>query len=329
VKAIYIEHHGAVADLKVSDVPKPSVGGNDEVLVKVEAAGINPSDVGSVAGRFPDSILPRIVGRDFAGTIVEGPADLIGTEVWGTGGDLGITRDGTHAEFLAIPRQAVARRPQRLSVEEAAIAGVPLVTAFSALLILGQMKEGEWVIVSGAAGAVGQAAIQFAHAKGGRVIALVKDASDSWVSKSEGVEAVAQSDRGNLEEVVHQATNGKGADLALNGVGSSIFASLLGALAVGGRQVVYSTVGGRESTLDLQTVYKRQLKLFGLDTQKFDSAQCAAILMQIGPLFDSGTLKPPVIGERYPLSAAAEAYGRVASGKGGKIVFIVSSGLEK
>src|SRR5580658_6316761 len=85
MKAIYIKQHGAVEDLKVGDVPVPSIRPG-EVLVKVAAAGINPSDLASVRGKFADSVLPRIVGRDFAGKIVEGPAELLGTEVWGTGG---------------------------------------------------------------------------------------------------------------------------------------------------------------------------------------------------------------------------------------------------
>jgi NADPH:quinone reductase len=324
MKAIYIQQDTTVADFKVSEVPKPSAEPG-EVLVKVEASGINPSDLASVQGRFPGSVLPRIVGRDFAGKVVEGPTELIGTEVWGTGGDLGISRDGTHAEYLAIPQQAVARRPANLSVEEASIAGVPFITAFSAMFHLGHLKEGEWVIVSGAAGAVGQAAIQLAHAKGARVVALVRDASELWVSQSTAVQAIAQSDQGNLEELVRGATSGRGADLALNGVGSSIFGSLAGSLAVGGRQVVYSVAGGREFTLDLLSFYQKQFALFGLSTQRLDVTDCAAILNEIAPLFESGALKPPAIGERFPLSEAAQAYSRVASGKGGKVVLVMAS----
>src|SRR5277367_5399491 len=116
MKAIYIEHHGAIEDLKVSEVPVPSIGSGD-VLVKIEASGINPSDLGSVLGRFPTAMLPRIVGRDFAGKVVEGPGDVIGAEVWGSGGDLGILRDGTHAEYVVLPRQAVARCQKNLSME--------------------------------------------------------------------------------------------------------------------------------------------------------------------------------------------------------------------
>jgi NADPH:quinone reductase-like Zn-dependent oxidoreductase len=143
---------------------------------------------------------------------------------------------------------------------------------------LGGLKEGEWVIISGAAGAVGQAAIQLAQTKNAHVIALVKDASEQWVSQSRGVEVVALSDKGNLEAVVRQATNGKGAQLALNGVGSAIFGPILSALAVGGRQVVYSAAGGREFNLDILQFYRNEFSLFGLDTQKMNATQCAATL---------------------------------------------------
>ena len=75
-----IEKHGRVGDLKVSEIPAPAFKPG-EALVKVEASGINPSDIASAQGRFPGSVLPHVVGRDFAGMIVDGPADLLGTEV--------------------------------------------------------------------------------------------------------------------------------------------------------------------------------------------------------------------------------------------------------
>jgi NADPH2:quinone reductase len=323
MKAVYIQRHGPIEDLRVTDRPEPRVNPG-EVLVQIEAAGINPSDIASAEGRFPGAVLPRIIGRDFAGRIVSGPDESIGAEVWGTGGDLGITRDGTHAEYIAIPEEAVTRRPTNLAVEEAAIAGVPFVAAFSAVVRLGQVRQGEWVIVSGAVGAVGQAAVQVAKAKGARVIALVRDASELLTARSMNVEAIAQSDTGNLQSVTSEVTNGKGADLALNGVGSSIMGSLLNSLAFGGRQVVYSTAGGREFPLDILSFYQKQAVLLGLTTQVLDATQCAEILKEIAPLFESGALKPPVASEKYPLTEAARAYGHVASGKSGKVVLIMS-----
>lgn len=322
MKAVYIQQHGELKDLKVSEVPMPSIKPG-EVLVKVEASGINPSDLASVRGRFAHGVLPRIVGRDFAGTVVQGPAELVGSKVWGSGGDLGITRDGTHAEFIALSREAVSRRPANLSVEQAATVGVPFVTAFSALVRLGRLKKDDWVIVSGATGAVGQAAIQLSHAKGAQVIALVRNSGERSIPEAAGVKAIAYSDQGNLEAVTREATGGKGANLALNGVGGSIFASIIASLAVGGRQVVYSTIGGRESTLDIFSFYRNEFALLGLDTQKLDASQCAAILNELAPMFESGALKPSAIGERYALAQAAQAYSRVAAGGAGKVVLIM------
>jgi NADPH:quinone reductase len=323
MKAIYIQHPIAVTDLKVSEIPIPSMKPGD-VLVEVTAAGINPSDLASVQGKLPGSVLPRVVGRDFAGRVVEGPSGLIGAEVWGTGGDLGISRDGTHAEYLALPEQAVALRPRNLSAEEGAIAGVPFVTAFSAVVRLGQVKRGEWIIVSGAAGAVGQAAIQIAKAKGARTIALVRDATELGIARASNVDAIAQSDQENLESVTREATDGRGADLALNGVGSSIMSSLLTALGARGRQVVYSTAGGREFPLDILSFYQKQAVLLGLNTGVLDATECARILNEMTPLFESEALRPSVIAERHPLAEAAEAYARVTSGKAGKVVLVMS-----
>jgi NADPH:quinone reductase len=329
MRALYISQHGPVADLKIDDVPVPTLNKKDEVLVAVEAAGINPSDVVSVEGKFPNAVLPRIVGRDFAGTVVEGPSELIGTRVWGSGGDLGVTRDGTHAEYIALPRRAAPRRPENLKVEEAAAVGVPFIAAFSATVTLGQIKEGQWVVVSGAAGAVGSAAIKIAHAKGARVVALVRDAGERERIRSARVEGVAQSDQGDLAAVVRDLTKGRGADLALNGVGSSVFGAMMGALARGGRQVVYSTIGGREFALDLFAFYRNQFTLFGLDTQPLNATECAGILNELTPLFESDTLKPPAIAQQYAFADVVKAYERVASGKSGKVVLEISSGKEK
>lgn len=323
MKALYIRQHGPIGDLRVSDVPVPAPKPG-EVLVKVEAAGINPSDLVSVQGRFPHAVLPRTVGRDFAGTVVEGPPELAGKKVWGSGGDLGVIRDGTHVEYLAIPQAAAAQRPANFSVEEAAAVGVPFVTAYSALITLGGLQQGEWVIVSGAAGAVGQAAVQIAHARGAHVIALLKSATETHASGFAVTEAVATSEKGDLEAVVRQATNGRGADLALNGVGSSIMGAILASLAEGGRQVIYSVLGGQEFKLDLFGFYRNQFKLFGLNTVKLDASACGAILNELAPRFESGALRPPAIGESYPLADAAKAYQRVAAHAGGKVVLTIS-----
>jgi NADPH:quinone reductase-like Zn-dependent oxidoreductase len=321
MKALQIDRHGPHADLRPRDIPaRPLQPG--EVRVEVHAAGVNPSDVSSAEGRFAYASLPRILGRDFSGRVVEGPAEWLGAEVWGTGGDLGITRDGTHAEQIILPVAGVSRRPANLSVEEAAAVGVPFTTAWSALMDTGHLKAGEWVIVSGAAGAVGSAALELAAAQGAQVIALVKDDAEGQRVDRTRVAAVATSERGNLVEVVRTATGGRGADLALNGVGGVIFQPLLEALADGGRMVNYSVAGGREVLLDLFNLYRRRLILTGVNTGLIDATAGARILTVLTPLFASGQLAQRQALELCPLSQAASAYARVAGGSPAKQVLV-------
>jgi NADPH:quinone reductase len=320
VKALQIDRFGPLDALEIRDVaeaPMPP----DSVRVEIETAGVNPSDAGIALGRFPQVTLPRILGRDFAGRVVEGPRHLIGVPVWGSGGgELGLTRDGTHAQRLVLPVAAAIRRPERLSAEQAAVAGVPFVTAWSALVELGGLHSGEWVVVSGAAGAVGSAAVALARALGARPIALVRESDDLAPLDALGTTTVLRSDRDDVAAAVRQLTAGKGAALALNAVGAPVFAPLLDSLGHGGRMVVYSAQAGREATLDLFKLYRGSLRLLGLDTAVFPLLEAARILEKLGPLFESGAVKPPPISASLPLSAAREAYQRVNRGERGKVV---------
>src|SRR5262245_58893944 len=112
------------------DLPDPPAG---HAVVRVHAAAVNPSDVKASLGMMPHAIWPRTPGRDFAGVVVAGPAEWRGVEVWGSGGDLGMTRDGTHATFLLLPVQALSRKPATVSVAAASTVGVPFVTAYEGL----------------------------------------------------------------------------------------------------------------------------------------------------------------------------------------------------
>lgn len=303
MRAIHIERHGPPESAVVREIPDPPAPGADQVVVEVEAAGVNPSDGASVHGAFPGAPLPRIVGRDFAGRVVAGPAELAGAAVWGSGGDLGISRDGTFAQLIVLRRDEVARRPAVLSAEQAAAAGVPYVTAWSALE-LAEVGPGSWVIVAGAAGAVGTAAVQLAAARGAKAIALVRRAETPLPRGASGLASV---ERDDLAEVVRELTGGRGCDAALNGVGASVFQQLLDALADRGRQVIYSILGGRETSVDLFRLYRRNQSLRGLSTTLIDAAAGARILAGVAPLFDDGRLEPPRVAARFSLDELAAA----------------------
>src|ERR1700722_18616212 len=117
-------------DLRLESCDPPPRG-PDEVLVAVRAAGVNRSDVSAALGRMPQAAWPRTPGRDWAGVVIEGPNDLLGQPVFGAGGDLGITRDGTHATHLVLHRDAAVVKPATLTMAEAGALGVPFVTALA------------------------------------------------------------------------------------------------------------------------------------------------------------------------------------------------------
>src|SRR5205823_898772 len=96
-----------------------------QCVVEVIASGVNQSDVKAMFGLMPHAAWPRTPGRDYAGRVVDGPVALIGKEVWGSGGELGIRRDGTHATHLVIDAAAIREKPAPLSLEEAGAIGVP------------------------------------------------------------------------------------------------------------------------------------------------------------------------------------------------------------
>src|SRR6202035_3834357 len=144
----------------------------NEVVVEVKAAAVNPSDVKAATGLMAYAVFPRTPGRDYAGMVIDGPAEWVGREVFGSSGDLGIRRDGTHASHLAVEAEALVEKPKNLSWAETAGIGVPFVTATEGFRRAGMPKSGETVLIFGVTGKVGQAAVQIASWRGARVIGV-------------------------------------------------------------------------------------------------------------------------------------------------------------
>jgi NADPH:quinone reductase-like Zn-dependent oxidoreductase len=133
------------------------------------AASVNPSDIKNVAGTMKQTTFPRIPVRDYAGVVEAGPVEWIGADVWGTGGDAGSTRDGTHAELIAVPTESLRRKPDILSFDQAASVGVNYLAAWLGLEAA-SVRAGETVLLIGAGGGVGGSAMQIAHRLGARII---------------------------------------------------------------------------------------------------------------------------------------------------------------
>src|ERR671932_902297 len=130
----------------------------DQVIVEVRSAGVNPSDAKAALGAMPHAVWPRTPGRDFAGVVIEGPDALRGREVWGSGGELGIRRDGTHATHVVLDAASVRPKPAAVPLLEAGGIGVPFITALEGFHRAGMHRANEPVSVLGRNRQVGQAA---------------------------------------------------------------------------------------------------------------------------------------------------------------------------
>jgi NADPH:quinone reductase-like Zn-dependent oxidoreductase len=289
------------------------VPGADEVVVEVHGAGVNPSDVKATLGAMPQAVWPRTPGRDWAGIVVAGPAELLGQSVWGSGGDLGITRDGTHGRHLLLPRDAIRPKPTTVSLIEAGALGVPFLTAFAGFSRAGMPKAGDVVLVLGANGKVGQAAIQIATMHGAQVFGVERSAQPYSGHANLPVRMIDAS-REDLAAVLRGETAGHGADIVYNTVGSPYFEAACHAMAVRGRQVFISTVE-RSVPFDIFAFYRGQHAFFGIDTLAIDATGGAAILGELTPGFEAGALRPFPAARTYRLEEAREAYRAVLAGE--------------
>ena len=320
MQAVRFSRFGGPEVLELAELRAPAPAPGDAV-VRVEAAGVNPSDVKNVAGAFAHTTLPRVPGREFAGTVVDGPAEWVGRRVWGTGGDLGFTRDGTHAEFVGFPVAALRERPAALTPAQAALVPVTYLTAWAGLVDAAGVRAGETVVVIGAAGGVGGAAVQLARWRGARVIGVVRRPLPAGLPAAQRPDEVVRLDEldeapNALGAAVRALTGGRGAEVAFDAVGGPALDAHLDVLAVGGRLAVIAATGGRRASVDVLDFYRRGLRLAGVNSLGHDALAAARVLEQVAPGFEAGALAAPRAGRAFYLERAREGYEAVAAGAG-------------
>jgi NADPH2:quinone reductase len=307
MKSLRFTEFGPPSILRIEEVSIPEPG-HAEALVRVKAAGINPSDIGNVAGRFKKTTLPRTPGRDFAGIAVKG-IDHEGTEVWGSSPSLGIVRDGCHAEYVVVPAETLWPKPKSLTMAQAGAIGIPYITAWVSVVDAAQIQPGETILIVGAAGAVGQAATQIANWKQAHVIG-----ADTRSDPIPGTESVVNTKTEDLRERVLELTAGRGVDAVFDTVGGPLFEPALRSLRFGGRQVAIASTGDSRVNFNLVDFYHNFSRLLGVDSFGLTSGHIAKIAAELNRGFEMGVLKPPPI-EIVPFEKAVDAYTRVSAGQ--------------
>jgi NADPH2:quinone reductase len=305
--------------VEVREHPDPQPGAG-EVLVRVAAAGLNGADMAQVAGHYPapPGEPQDIPGLELAGTVVEvGPRTSrfeVGDRV------MTIVGGGGQAELAVVNERVAMPVPDRLDL--VAAGGFPEVvaTAHDALFTQAGLTMGARVLVSGAAGGVGTAAVQLAVAAGARVVASVRDPSHRDAVAAYGAEVIAP-----------EATAEAGpVDVILELVGAPNFPANVKALAPWGRIMVIGVGAGGAIELDLRVLLMKRGRLLASSIRTRTLEEKAGVARrleaQVLPLVEAGRLTVPVAAT-YPLERAAEAYQRFAAGrKLGKIILLMDEG---
>jgi NADPH:quinone reductase-like Zn-dependent oxidoreductase len=313
MRALRFHKAGSLDDLRLEEISTPSLAAG-EVLVRVRAAAINPSDVKNVQGKMHQTTVPRIPGRDFAGVVVGGSDELSGQSVFGSGGNLGFGRDGSHAEYVVVPANAVLPLPSNLSFEQAAGIGVAYLTAWAALVNAARIQPGETVLVLGTIGAVGSAAARIAHELGARVIGTVRKASDIPAADSLPVDEWIDLGTTELGTGARAITNGRGAEVVFDLVGGAMFEKCLEAVAWRGRQVAISSSPYPRVSFNLVDFYHNESRLFGVDSLKLSFEETAEILRRLIPGIEAGKYLPPTV-ETFSLEEGPRLYRDIAEAK--------------
>jgi NADPH:quinone reductase len=310
MKALKFNQTGSLKELKVVSVEDP-IPQSGEVIVRVLAAAINPSDIKNVLGRMKETKIPRIPGRDFAGIVIS-DSKWKGKSVFGTGGPLGFSKDGTHAEFVAVPESALVELPKKLSFSSATAMSLSYLTAWQAIVVTGQLKAQETVLITGASGAVGGAAVRIAKYLGANVIGTVSS-NQSTPNLSGSIQLIFLNQE-KLGDAINKLTHGHGVDLILDVVGGPLFEPCLECLSKNGRQVTIACTGDPRVSFNLVDFYHKQARLLGVDTLKLSIEECANILKALVSGMENGLFIPQAIDE-ISLIDAPQAYEEIQNGK--------------
>jgi NADPH2:quinone reductase len=306
MRALRFERTGSLDGLTVQEIPKP-VAKPGEVLVQVKAAAVNPSDIKNVLSGMDETTAPRTPGRDFAGIVEHGPTVLSGQSVFGSGGNLGFGRDGSHAEFVVVPENAALPMPNGFTFEQSAAIGVAYMTAWAALVKAAQLQPGENVLILGTTGAVGSAAARIARKRGARVLGTVRTSAEITSASQLPVDFWIDLETTELAKDAREATDGKGADVVFDLVGGPMFEKCLAALARRGRQVAISSSPDPHVGFNLVSFYHNESRLLGVDSLKLSFEETAEILRSLTPGFESGEFPPPEV-LVFPLADGPKIY---------------------
>jgi acryloyl-coenzyme A reductase len=329
MRAIVMRELGAPSVLKIEDVPLPEIK-PDEVLVKVGAVGVAYHDIVQRNGtlrRF--TTLPMILGYEIAG-IVEATGervetlrkgDRICTKAFKSCGLCRLCRNGMetacpkrqhvcggYAEFVALAEEVCVKVPDKISLAVACMLGASTGVALNAVRDVAKVRLGETVLVTGASGGVGLAAVELAAIAGASVIAVTRsEAKRSALVAAGAAHVIVATEGADFSKAVLDASGAAGADVIIDTVGSRVFASSFKALALGGRYAMVGQLFREDIAINPALIFFKRAQILGVGSVRRDQLEDAVNLVAAGRIH-------PKVAQIFPLQAAAEAHALVEAG---------------
>ena len=299
MRRLLVTRHGRPEDMVVADAPSP-IPAAGQVAIGVHAAGVNFPDLLTIAGTYQNlPPLPFSPGKEVAGEILAVGAGVEGLSV----GDRVMVQleNGGFAEEVVADARVCWRIPPDLTMVKAAALGLAYVTAWFGLVDRGALRPGDTVLVTGASGGCGTAALQITRALGGRAIGFVGSEAKADFVRSLGFSDVIVGEgddlRDRLRAEVHALTDGRGVDIVFDPVGGGVLDAALRALAWAGRAVICGFAGGGPTTIRSNYLLIKHISVHGLhvsDYRDFQPERFADAIRRILDLTRDGRLDPPV-----------------------------------
>ncbi|MFG1922872.1 NADPH:quinone oxidoreductase family protein [Cryptosporangium sp. NPDC048952] len=301
MRAVQITSLDGPAALEVVTVDEPTVG-PENVVIDVRVAGVTFPEVLQSRGQYQvKPPLPFVPGSEVAGVVRSGPGFAPGQRVAAFPGL------GGFAEVVAASPANVFPLPDAVSFEAGASLPMNYLTVHFGLVRRGQLRQGDTVLVHGAAGGIGTAAVQLASALGARVIAVVSTTDKIETAKAAGADEVILAD--GFKDAAKELTGGRGVDIVVDPVGGDRFTDSLRSLAREGRLLVIGFTGGEIPQVKVNRLLLNNISVVGVGWGAFWTAEPTYLQEQwadLSPLLEAGKLEP-VIGRSFPLEQASQA----------------------
>lgn len=318
-----MDDYKGIEHLRLAEAPEP-VPQAGEVVLKVQFAGLNPADRYLSQRLYPAKpALPHILGRDGVGTVVRVGAGVEGLAVGDRRsilrGDVGVNRAGTFAEWVAVPTDNLVETPADWTGPEAGGATLVYLTAYQALTTWGPLPPASVVLVTGASGGVGVAAVQLARAMGCRVVALSRSAEKSGRLKQLGAELTCNPEDPKWRQAVKAQLAPRGVDLAIDNIGGALLPQLIDTLGNLGRVSVVGRLAGPVPEFNTATLFFRRLRIGGVAVGAYTNAESRAAWKHVLELLAAAGQRP-VVDRVFPFEQLREAFARLAAGPLGKVL---------